>query len=256
MDAYLIVVEGAKAGKVRLRLPTMIGRGVDADVKVRNSLISRRHCEVYEFEGELAVRDLGSSNGTFVNAERITQPTFLGPGDELQVGTIVMRAAYQPQIPAEESTNDTAEPSRAEPTSEGPPMGAPIGASAAAAEDTRHDVMDERPIQAESAAAAGAISSVVRYRETDHGSFICIEELGEAPRYDNPSHSQIASLTGDDSLPLDNPSPSKIAGLAGDSPASSDEKAEVFEFHGETKSKPKVESDDSALSDFLNDLEE
>ena len=272
MDAFLIVVEGAKPGKVRLKLPTIIGRSAEADVKVRNSQISRQHCEIYEFEGELAVRDLDSSNGTFVNAERITEPTFLGPGDELQVGPLTLRADYQPQAP--ESLDDTPaddalsadvatdavaiDSVTTDKVAAGTMQAAHDETPAATApdptanhKDADQSVMDEQPITAESSDAS--ISSVMRYNETDQGSFIGIEELGDAPALDDPSHSQLTALAGEGTLPADDPSHSQIANLAGEAAEPIDEQAAAFNFQTEKKSQ--VDTRDAALTDFLKKLD-
>ena len=95
MDAKLIVVRGAAPIEIELFLPFLIGRAADAALKIPHDSVSREHCRIYEFDGELAVRDLGSRNGTYVNGQRIDRPTFLSPGDELTVGDITLRADYQ-----------------------------------------------------------------------------------------------------------------------------------------------------------------
>ena len=70
MDAKLVVVGGdAKAAEIKLRLPTIIGRGRGASLALPHPLVSRQHCEIFEANGQLMVRDLGSLNGTFVNNE-------------------------------------------------------------------------------------------------------------------------------------------------------------------------------------------
>ena len=74
MRATLIVVAGAKRKRIVLRLPTAIGRGSRADLKLRASDVSRTHCKIYEDNGSLLVRDLGSSNGTKVNGRRFKKP--------------------------------------------------------------------------------------------------------------------------------------------------------------------------------------
>ncbi len=67
----------------------VIGRKPDAGLRIPLPSVSRDHCELV-FEGNtLSVRDLGSSNGTFKNKERIKSAT-LGPGDRLGVGTFTM----------------------------------------------------------------------------------------------------------------------------------------------------------------------
>lgn len=68
-----------------------IGRHDDCVIRIRSSQVSRRHCEVFEADGSLIVRDLGSSNGTFVNGDRIEAPRVLHPGDALTVGGVTLR---------------------------------------------------------------------------------------------------------------------------------------------------------------------
>jgi pSer/pThr/pTyr-binding forkhead associated (FHA) protein len=47
------------------------------------------HARLYRSGGQIWVEDLGSTNGTFVNSERITQPSRLAKGDLLQIGATV-----------------------------------------------------------------------------------------------------------------------------------------------------------------------
>jgi pSer/pThr/pTyr-binding forkhead associated (FHA) protein len=69
-----------------------IGRATGADFIVDAALVSRVHCRVTALTGgELEVRDLDSTNGTYVNGERI-ETARLAPGDRLQVGRIELVA--------------------------------------------------------------------------------------------------------------------------------------------------------------------
>jgi len=96
MKAKLIVVGGdAKAAEVNLSLPAIIGRGREASLTLPHPLVSRQHCEIYEDNSRLVVRDMGSLNGTFVNNQKIEEPTFLPSGDLLTVGTVTFRAVYE-----------------------------------------------------------------------------------------------------------------------------------------------------------------
>jgi len=64
-----------------------IGRDPDvSDWTLMDPAISRRHCYLSKENGVLRVQDLGSSNGTFVNGERVEEAE-VGPSDELRVGT-------------------------------------------------------------------------------------------------------------------------------------------------------------------------
>jgi pSer/pThr/pTyr-binding forkhead associated (FHA) protein len=65
--------------------PVVIGRGFDADVRVEDAYVSRRHCEIVAANGALVVLDLGSKNGTFVNGVRTTISP-LKPNDVLTLG--------------------------------------------------------------------------------------------------------------------------------------------------------------------------
>lgn len=98
MKAKLIVVGGdAKSAEIKLKLPTVIGRGREANLTLPHPLVSRKHCELFENCGKLWVRDLGSLNGTYVNNERIADSTLLPSGDLLTVGAVTFRAVYADQ---------------------------------------------------------------------------------------------------------------------------------------------------------------
>jgi hypothetical protein len=66
--------------------PTICGRSRDADVRIEDDLVSRRHTRIYPADGQYLVEDLGSKNGTFLNGEKVTRPTPLRPGDYLRIG--------------------------------------------------------------------------------------------------------------------------------------------------------------------------
>jgi len=95
MDVKLVVVGGeTKTTEVQLKLPTVVGRGKEASLTLPHPLVSRRHTEIYEEDGKLFVRDLGSLNGTFVNNERIEDASELPAGNLLTIGTVTFRAVY------------------------------------------------------------------------------------------------------------------------------------------------------------------
>ena len=69
-----------------------LGRATGADFIVDAALISRVHCRLTASnDGQLEVRDLESTNGTFVNGARIEAVT-LTPGDRVQVGRVELVA--------------------------------------------------------------------------------------------------------------------------------------------------------------------
>ena len=67
------------------QLPATMGRSSSAEIRVQDRWASRRHCEINRIDGVLTVRDLGSSHGTFVNGQEVSQSP-LKPGDKLRIG--------------------------------------------------------------------------------------------------------------------------------------------------------------------------
>jgi len=70
--------------------PLVIGREAPADLLLPVSAVSRRHAEIRQHRGQWLVRDLGSTNGTLVDGQRITE-AFLEPNAELRVGDAIFK---------------------------------------------------------------------------------------------------------------------------------------------------------------------
>ena len=96
--ASLVVLQGAEIGRdFRLkRGRTIVGRGLDADVRLPDDLVSREHARI-EFlwdpetqEPHYILVDLGSTNRTFVNSRQIQRVELLD-GDKIQVGDSVLK---------------------------------------------------------------------------------------------------------------------------------------------------------------------
>lgn len=87
----LAVILGADAGKVfRLTSPrTVLGRGADCDVQLTDSEVSRRHAMLEIRGDEITVKDLGSTNGTFVEGVRV-QEAKLASQQEFSLGTTTL----------------------------------------------------------------------------------------------------------------------------------------------------------------------
>jgi FHA domain len=66
-----------------------LGRAAGCRVQVEDAYTSNIHARMFRRDGELWVEDLGSTNGTWVNGERIATPARLGRGDLVQVGGTV-----------------------------------------------------------------------------------------------------------------------------------------------------------------------
>jgi two-component system cell cycle response regulator len=87
--ACFVVISGGQAGRMyKLERPdVVVGRSPDAAIRVDDEGVSRQHCRITRGpENSVVVEDLGSTNGTFINGERIKRK-ILQDGDKLQVGS-------------------------------------------------------------------------------------------------------------------------------------------------------------------------
>jgi pSer/pThr/pTyr-binding forkhead associated (FHA) protein len=76
---------------------TTVGRAADNAVVLPDPSVSAYHCEVLVHGGEVIVRDLGSSNGTFVNGTRLSnQQAPARNGDRVQFGNVEARVEIAP----------------------------------------------------------------------------------------------------------------------------------------------------------------
>ena len=72
-----------------------LGRAPRADFVVNAALVSRLHCRLAAGAGEIEAVDLESTNGTYVNGERVTRGT-LRDGDRLRVGAVELLVTKSP----------------------------------------------------------------------------------------------------------------------------------------------------------------
>ena len=89
---HVLVVEGLNAGE-RAELaaaPLLIGRGPDAAIRLDDDYASTRHARIASADDQWFVEDLGSTNGTYVGATRITQPTTLTLGTQVRIGKTIL----------------------------------------------------------------------------------------------------------------------------------------------------------------------
>ncbi len=64
----------------------VLGRGGEAEIRLEDPYASSGHARIFEQGGILAVEDLGSTNGTYLNEESLQSPRPLHPGDRLRIG--------------------------------------------------------------------------------------------------------------------------------------------------------------------------
>lgn len=75
---------------------TSVGRGLDNDVVLEDASVSRHHAEIVREGARLSVRDLGSTNGTWVNAGRVSAAP-LHVGDQVAFGAVQLELARRPE---------------------------------------------------------------------------------------------------------------------------------------------------------------
>ncbi|MFP2932463.1 FHA domain-containing protein, partial [Pyxidicoccus sp. 3LG] len=68
-----------------------LGRQQGCDILLTEGGVSRTHARVFEDGGTVLIEDLGSANGTFVDGERIAEPTPLTPQSEVVLGDYTLR---------------------------------------------------------------------------------------------------------------------------------------------------------------------
>lgn len=90
--AVLRVVEPAdqRGRSFALDSEVTVGRAAGCQVTLDDTYASQLHARVFARDGQLFVEDLGSTNGTYLNREKVNGPRVMTRGDRLQVGNTVM----------------------------------------------------------------------------------------------------------------------------------------------------------------------
>ena len=136
MEARLVVVRGRPRGK-RISLQEgefLIGRGKECKLRPNSELVSRHHC-CFTFDDEgLRVREMGSTNGTFVNGKRIKDEVSVINGDLVSVGPLTFAVI----IPGSRPIEDADQEATAAPT---------IGAEDIASDNELADWLDESEVK-------------------------------------------------------------------------------------------------------------
>jgi pSer/pThr/pTyr-binding forkhead associated (FHA) protein len=95
MRARLIPADGSPPIDLTKDL-TLFGRDEGCDIRIEQKGVSKLHCVVVKTDGLLLIRDLGSTNGTRVNGQRIRRAALL-PNDQLGIANV----SYQVKFGAE-----------------------------------------------------------------------------------------------------------------------------------------------------------
>ena len=71
----------------------VVGRASDLDMVLVEDMVSRRHAKISTFGNQIVITDMDSTNGTFVNGEKIRQ-TRLKEGDRILIGTSILKLVF------------------------------------------------------------------------------------------------------------------------------------------------------------------
>ncbi len=92
MPRLVVLSEGLTGRAYELKVDrTTIGRVDDNAFPIAEGSISSHHCEIHLRGSDIVVKDLDSTNGTFINGQQITGESVLKPGQILRLGQIEMR---------------------------------------------------------------------------------------------------------------------------------------------------------------------
>jgi diguanylate cyclase (GGDEF)-like protein len=101
-DSCLVQIYGPDLGKkwVLDGPEVVIGRDLEADIVVDLDNVSRRHCQFSSREGKVFLKDLGSTNGTYLNDEEVLEELVLRSGDLVKVGGAIFKFLYGGNVEA------------------------------------------------------------------------------------------------------------------------------------------------------------
>lgn len=123
MPAFLVPVDPNQCLIPLEKAIVFIGRQADCDISLTHSRkISRRHCCIAQVNHKFIVRDLGSTNGVFLNGNRIQKEATITLGDDLIIGDIHFKMQNEAPVEARSRLNKSGIPA---PQSAPSPAGAP-----------------------------------------------------------------------------------------------------------------------------------
>lgn len=101
MDVQLVVIKGNPRGRTLSFGPGeyLVGRGPECHIRPDSEWVSRQHCLLSVALDRILLKDLGSTNGTLVNGQRLIGERELVHSDTIQVGPLV----FQMRLPSQEA---------------------------------------------------------------------------------------------------------------------------------------------------------
>ena len=97
MRAQLVPLDGGPPIEIVKDL-IVVGRKEDCDLRLEHKSVSKMHCVIVKTDGLLLLRDLGSTNGTRVNGQRVRRAALL-PNDQVSIASFKFRVHLGPDEP-------------------------------------------------------------------------------------------------------------------------------------------------------------
>jgi pSer/pThr/pTyr-binding forkhead associated (FHA) protein len=111
MSAFLVPLDPGLCLIPLEKAIVLIGRQSDCDVSLTHSRkISRKHCCIAQVNNSYVIRDLGSTNGIFVNGTRVRREAGLAMGDEVAIGDVRFRLQNEATTPKSAKSPTTSDP--------------------------------------------------------------------------------------------------------------------------------------------------
>src|SRR5215468_9290318 len=104
MRAQLIPLDGGDPIEI-VKDITLVGRKEDCDLRLDHKSVSKLHCVLVKTDGLLLLRDLGSTNGTRVNGQRVRRAALL-PNDQLAIAGYKFRVHFGAAVVAASAGTD------------------------------------------------------------------------------------------------------------------------------------------------------
>jgi predicted component of type VI protein secretion system len=226
---FVVIAPESKQGTFAVRLPLVVGRSEEAKFRIQQDRVSRKHCEFFETDGALFIRDLGSTNGTFLDGEQIPSSTKMpvASGGVVRVGSLTFRVEYGELPDTEASTPSTKQRRPGDSTVK----------LRHAADSERLQVEHVEPVEDEAAEA------VAENTETAAPDFVAEEAAAEQPAVEEESAAE------------EIPEPRSSGGFdfLGAEPAAADE-GESPQWPAADADDAHEQPDDDKLGDFFKGL--
>jgi hypothetical protein len=150
----IVLTAGKQQGKtIPVRLPQfLVGRDPQCQLRPASPLISKRHCAIIQRDGKAYLRDFDSTNGSYVNNERVRGEQELHDQDQLKIGPIELQISLAP-------TPSVSKPTPPPPTKESKKLPGPGIKKAPPGPDAEGKPEEKAPAPVPSAPAASGGST-------------------------------------------------------------------------------------------------